>query len=118
MWCSFSLSSDPLLKMPFCHALCIYANIGLGNGLLERAPVVASLKIYETGEMKRMELSFSRRTAVWSSGDALVLVQWMTTDNWEWNHKPTVYAGIWRVVSLVYVYKFIPLCTSDIQIRS
>lgn len=61
----------PLSGMPFCHALCIYANARQGNGLLERAPVVLSSKIYATGEMKRTQLSFSRRTAVWRSGETL-----------------------------------------------
>lgn len=54
-----ALSLDPLLGMPFCHELCIYANTGQENGLLERAPVVPSSKIYATGEMKQTELSFN-----------------------------------------------------------
>ena len=66
-----ALSLDPLLGMPFCHALCIYANMGQGNGLLERAPVVPSSKIYATGEMKQTKLSFSRHAAVRRSGETL-----------------------------------------------
>lgn len=61
----------PLSGMPLCHALCIYANARQGNGLLERAPVVPSSKIYATGEMKRTWLSFSWRKAVWRSGETL-----------------------------------------------
>lgn len=49
----------PLLGMPFCHALCIYANLRQENGLFERAPVVPCSKIYAVGEMKRTELAFS-----------------------------------------------------------
>lgn len=79
--------------MPLCHALCIYANMGRGNGLLERAPVVPSSKIYATGEIKRTELSFSRRTAVWGSGETLtdssVIQEWVMTDKWGPNHKQT-----------------------------
>ena len=45
--------------------------MGQGNGLLERAHVVPSSKIYATGEMKRTELSFSRHTAVWRSEETL-----------------------------------------------
>lgn len=76
----------PLLGVLVCHALCIYSNMGLGNGLLERAPVVLSSKIYATREMKQTELSFSRRTAVWRSGETLsdssVIQKWVMTDKW------------------------------------
>lgn len=79
-----TLSLDPLVGMQFCLALCIYANTGQGNGLLERAPVVLSSKIYATGEMKRVQLSFSRRTAVWRSGETLsdssVIQNWVMAD--------------------------------------
>lgn len=52
----------------------------LGNGLLERAPVVPSSKIYATGETKRMERSFSDAQLYGALEKHSVIQKWLMTD--------------------------------------
>ena len=104
--------------MPFCHESCIYANEGHENGLLERAPVVPSSKIYSKGEMKWSALSFSWCTAVWRSGETLPEAALYFKSRWwlingELNPEQT--AGIQRARSYLFLFvdKTISLITFE-----